>query len=79
MTRYQYRRRITGDEWQDCTEADARNLLSQGYFDPDIPLGHLETGATIITSAHEVRINPTLLIVQRSEPQADQDGEVIYA
>lgn len=76
---YQYRRRITGEEWQDCTEADARNILAQGYFDPDIPLDYLESGATVVTSVHEVRINPKLLVVQRSEPQADQDGEIIFA
>lgn len=79
MNRYQYRRRIEGDAWQNCTESKAMEILGVGYSDPTIAIPYLEEGRTIVTSVHEVRLHLDAFIPQRNEPQPDETGEILFA
>lgn len=77
MHRFQYRRRIEGDPWINCTEAKVRDLLNT--TDPDTAFDYLEQGQKVATGTHEIRINPKLLMVQRTEPTPDETGEILWA
>jgi len=77
--RYQVRA-IEGDgRWQSATQEEARAILEQGYFDPEIPMGYIEDGHTVVTTKYEVRVNPKRLLTNRPPVQVEDDGEVLWA